>query len=165
MHDSFVRWLVLTPSLNVLPGVDSIKILYLHGLYPQLVPKAMTDTVPTTLTYFQPPKDGSRAWILTDADPVTGKRSSNYELEQKEVNIENIRGKEDRYSLDTSGFQYFTHAAAHKKFTDTEEIKMEYYPESIELIKKLTGAHRVVLFDHSMCLKIMLVYGGTPSSS
>lgn len=125
----------------------------------------MTDTVPTTLTYFQPPKDGSRAWILTDADPVTGKRSSNYELEQKEVNIENIRGKEDRYSLDTSGFQYFTHAAAHKKFTDTEEIKMEYYPESIELIKKLTGAHRVVLFDHSMCLKIMLVYGGTPSSS
>ena len=30
-----------------------------------------------------------------------------------------------------------------------EEIEREYYPESIALVKELTGASRVVLFDHS----------------
>ena len=33
--------------------------------------------------------------------------------------------------------------------TDDAEIEKEYYPESEELIKKVTGASRVVFFDHS----------------
>jgi hypothetical protein len=41
------------------------------------------------------------------------------------------------------------HEAAHKAFTNDADIEKEYYPESIELIKRVTGASRVVLFDHS----------------
>jgi hypothetical protein len=114
------------------------------------------DVVPATLFYFQPPKDGSPAWTLVDADPATGERTANFGAEDKTIDIENVRGKEDSYSLDTSGFHYFTHAAAHKKFTDHEEVKQEYYPESVELLKKLTGANRVVIFDHSMCFLLIL---------
>ena len=35
-----------------------------------------------------------------------------------------------------------------------KEIIKEYYPESIELIKELTGANNVVLFNPSMSLHI-----------
>ncbi|TFK37367.1 hypothetical protein BDQ12DRAFT_157158 [Crucibulum laeve] len=64
--------------------------------------------------------------------------------------IENVRGKEESVTLDTAGFQFFKSPAKHTSFTDDAEIEREYYPESIELIKKLTGATRVVLFDHTV---------------
>ncbi|EEB92672.1 hypothetical protein MPER_08785, partial [Moniliophthora perniciosa FA553] len=41
----------------------------------------------------------------------------------------------------------------HKAFNDEAEIEKEYYPESIELIKKITGASKVVLFDHTLRLR------------
>ena len=37
-------------------------------------------------------------------------------------------------------------------FEDDAALEKEYYPESIALIKELTGASRVVVFDHSECL-------------
>ena len=63
--------------------------------------------------------------------------------------IENVRGKEDQYTLDTAGFQFYKSPAKHTSFSNDQEIQDEYYPESIELLKKLTGASRVVIFDHS----------------
>ena len=47
------------------------------------------------------------------------------------------------------GFKLYKRAAKHTAFVDDEKVKDEYYPESIEVIKKLTGASRVILFDHS----------------
>ncbi|KAI6112231.1 hypothetical protein EDD16DRAFT_1171332 [Pisolithus croceorrhizus] len=102
------------------------------------------------LNYSIPPADGSQAFTQTYPDPVTGEWRRNWREDPHFVEIEDIRGKEDNYGLDTAGFQYFRHPAKHTKFTDDEEIKEEYYPESIELIKKLTGASRVVIFDHSV---------------
>jgi hypothetical protein len=64
--------------------------------------------------------------------------------------IEDLRGKEDSVTLDTAGFQFLKKAAKHQSFATDEVIKNEYYPESIELIKELTGASKVVLFDHSL---------------
>ena len=78
--------------------------------------------------------------------PPTGKRARNFELEARSVIIENVRGKEDSVSLDTTGFQFYKQL---KTFENDEEIRRIYFPESIELIKKLTGASRVKIFDHS----------------
>ncbi|KAI6169719.1 hypothetical protein EDD17DRAFT_26080 [Pisolithus thermaeus] len=102
------------------------------------------------LNYAIPPADGSRAFTQAYPDPVTGEHPRNWQQDSYIVEIEDIRGKEDNYSLDVAGFQYFRYPAKHTKFTDEEEIKEEYYPESIELIKKLTGASRVVVFDHTL---------------
>jgi hypothetical protein len=52
-------------------------------------------------------------------------------------------------TLDTAGFQFYRVPSKHASFANDEVIKKEYYPESIELIKRLTGATRVELFDHS----------------
>ncbi|KAG6825686.1 hypothetical protein H0H87_008899, partial [Tephrocybe sp. NHM501043] len=62
--------------------------------------------------------------------------------------VKNIRGKEDNFTLDVSGVQYYTHESQCKNFSNDSEIREIYYPESTELIKKLTGASKVVLFDH-----------------
>ncbi|RPD65550.1 hypothetical protein L226DRAFT_567235 [Lentinus tigrinus ALCF2SS1-7] len=108
------------------------------------------NTVAATLQYFSPPKDGSKAYMAVDADPVTGERARNWESIPHQVEIENLRGKEDTVSLDTAGFQFFRRAVQHRSFANTEVIKEEYYPESIELVKEMTGASRVVPFDHTI---------------
>jgi len=105
--------------------------------------------VDTTLKYFTPPADGSRAWTFVNPDPTTGKRDANWEHSEHVVKVENLRGRTDT-TLDNNGFQFFHHPAKHTSFANDEEIEREYYPESIELIKQLTGASRVVLFDHTI---------------
>ncbi|KAH9476167.1 Hydroxylase/desaturase CTB9 [Psilocybe cubensis] len=114
-------------------------------------------SVTTTLHYFTPPAGGERAYQKALVDPVTGERTAekNFDTEERpNIVIENLRGREDSVSLDKTGFQYFIHPPKHTSFTNDDEIKAEYYPESIELIKKLTGATRVVIFDHTLRRRI-----------
>lgn len=118
-------------------------------------------SVITTLHYFTPPAGGERAYQKALVDLVTGERTAekNFDTEERpNTVIENLRGRENTVSLDKTGFQYFHHAPKHTSFTNDEEIKAEYYPESIELIKKLTGATRVVIFDHSKSFSIYIYY-------
>lgn len=102
----------------------------------------------STLLYLVPPSSGERAYQNINSDS-TGERKRNFTREEKTVTIENLRGKEANVSLDTTGFQYYNHKSKFTNFTNEDAIFKEYYPESIELIKKLTGATRVELFDHS----------------
>ncbi|KAF8965433.1 hypothetical protein BDZ97DRAFT_1812145 [Flammula alnicola] len=107
-------------------------------------------TTTVSLLYLTPPEGGVRAYQSLDADPITGERKRNFGREEKEVVVENVRGREDTVTLDTAGFQFFKHASKHTTFLNDEDIRSEYYPESIELIKKLTGASRVEIFDHTV---------------
>lgn len=110
----------------------------------------ISNTVTAELVYFSPPTDGLKPWININADVATGARNKNYGDELQQVEIENLRGKEDSVSLDTTGFSYYRRPQKYTSFKDDAEIEKEYYPESIELVKQLTGASRVVPFDHSM---------------
>ncbi|KAK7687117.1 hypothetical protein QCA50_009620 [Cerrena zonata] len=111
---------------------------------------AQTNTVTTDLIYFSPPTDGSKPFTNINADPATGERPQNWTRVHHTVDIEDLRGKEDSVSLDTAGFYYGKSAATHTAFTNDEEIEREYYPESIDLVKKITGATRIVPFDHTI---------------
>ncbi|KZP11663.1 hypothetical protein FIBSPDRAFT_799991 [Athelia psychrophila] len=102
------------------------------------------------LIYFAPPANGERPFFTINEDAVTGQRIKNSGEEVHQIEIENLRGKEDSVSLDTAGFQYFKRAAKHTAFANAADVEREYYPESIELIKEVTGASRVVLFDHTI---------------
>jgi hypothetical protein len=110
----------------------------------------VTATVPTTLNHGIPPADGARAKTTQFANPATGKPDMNFEYKAYQVQIENfVRGKEDTVSLDTTGFQFYNRPSKLKSLTNEEEIRSIYYPEAENLIKELTGASKVVLFDHS----------------
>src|SRR5271156_3083288 len=64
--------------------------------------------------------------------------------------INDIRGHESEFTLDKNGFQVVKSTTAEKDFTDDEKIKKEYYKEVEDLLKKVTGAHKVVIFDHTI---------------
>jgi len=109
----------------------------------------VSNTVSAELIYFVPPADGSKPYsdIMTDIRSGTGR---NWTQEPHQVEIENLRGNEDSVSLDTTGFGFYRHSQKYTSFSDDAEIEREYYPESIELVKKLTGASRIVPFDHTI---------------
>lgn len=102
------------------------------------------------LTYSIPPPDGSKTYTVVNRDSITGERTQSWKEDVRSVQIEDVRGKENEHTLDTTGFQFFRHPAKHTRFLDDAEIKAEYYPETAELIKKLTGATEVILFEHTV---------------
>jgi hypothetical protein len=64
------------------------------------------------------------------------------------VAIHNGRELLSKLSLDTNGFVLTEHETAVKDFYDPEEVKAVYYPEVERLVKRITGAERVLIFDH-----------------
>jgi hypothetical protein len=113
----------------------------------------MSNTITTTINYSTRPADGSGPFTdLTKTDPATGKFVRNWTERPTQIEVEDLRGKENSATLDTTGFQFGTHKSAVEGFYDEQEIKDVYYPESVELIKQATGASDVLIFDHSPCL-------------
>ncbi|KAG1883568.1 hypothetical protein F4604DRAFT_1735447 [Suillus subluteus] len=108
-----------------------------------------SDTI-STLQYFTAPVDGSRPYNRIYADSTTTKPPRNWTQEPHDMKIGDVRGKEDLYKLDNAGFQYGREAAKHASFLNDDEVEREYYPESIDLIKRVTGATSVVMFDHTI---------------
>jgi hypothetical protein len=68
----------------------------------------------------------------------------------KVVPINDIRGHENEYSLDNNGFQIVKFSPTETEFVDEEKIKTQYYGEIEDLLKKVTGAYKVVIFDHTI---------------
>ncbi len=66
------------------------------------------------------------------------------------VEIGNGRGLREQLSLDVHGFKLADHKTKVKNFLNEDEVKSVYYPEVEQLIKNLTGASRVVVFDHTI---------------
>jgi hypothetical protein len=64
------------------------------------------------------------------------------------VTVHDISGEEDKYPIDTYGFQFVKHESKEKGFHDAEKIKAEYYPETAQLVKDVTGASRTYVFNH-----------------
>src|SRR5687768_12793774 len=58
--------------------------------------------------------------------------------------------KAGQTTLDENGFVFVEHKTAVKDFFDPEELKSVYYPEVAALIKDLSGAKRVHVFDHTL---------------
>jgi hypothetical protein len=67
---------------------------------------------------------------------------------ERSVLIHNGRVMLDELSLDTNGFVLTPHETAVKDFYDPDEVKAIYYPEVERLLKRMTGAERVLIFDH-----------------
>ncbi|KAG2046646.1 hypothetical protein BDR06DRAFT_1014531 [Suillus hirtellus] len=64
------------------------------------------------------------------------------------MQIEDVHGKEELYKLDIAGFQYGREAAKHTSFLNNDEVEREYYPESINLIRRVMGASSIIIFNH-----------------
>lgn len=119
-------------------------------------PITSDDTFTTRIVYQNPPPDGAPAYQKIN-DLKTGGFDINSIADEHDAQMEDIRKKKDQYTLDTAGFQFFNRPTQVTDFHDDKQIKEVYYPEGIELIKELTGASRVVLFNHSQFTCILLL--------
>jgi len=113
--------------------------------------------VHTTLNYFTPPPNGEKPYAIINGIgefTADGKPRQNWAPEAKEVGIEDVRDRIEEFSgkesLDRSGFAYLSAPSVEKDFEDEEKIKGAYYEESMNYIKKVTGATRAVIFDHTI---------------
>ena len=65
--------------------------------------------------------------------------------------VHNIRGEEDQYGPDVSGFGVYHSPAQEKSFTDDATIRKGYYAEVKALLReKLPGIKKIVIFDHTI---------------
>mmetsp|Transcript_58373 Transcript_58373/g.107754 ORF Transcript_58373/g.107754 Transcript_58373/m.107754 type:complete len:328 (-) Transcript_58373:81-1064(-) len=64
--------------------------------------------------------------------------------------VEVFSARDEDKTLDDNGFQLFPHAWSHIDYYDNDDVLMKYYPEVESLVKKCTGATKVVAFDHNI---------------
>ncbi len=65
------------------------------------------------------------------------------------VSIRDGRPIAKELTLDREGFALVEHQSAVRNFYDDEEVKAVYYSEAEHLLKRVTGASRVFIFDHT----------------
>ncbi|HXN86445.1 MAG TPA: CmcJ/NvfI family oxidoreductase [Candidatus Binataceae bacterium] len=80
--------------------------------------------------------------------PPSGTPQSTRRNDPHKVTIRNARPLAEDLSLDIQGFALVHHRSAVTNFYDATEVREVYYPEVEELLKRRTGAARVVIFDH-----------------
>ena len=70
--------------------------------------------------------------------------------EQRAMRIRDGRPLAPELSLDRNGFVLVDHHTSVADFFDADQIKTVYYPEVERLVREVSGAFRVVVFDHTL---------------
>ncbi|EOA87534.1 hypothetical protein ACJQWK_08876 [Exserohilum turcicum] len=108
--------------------------------------------VTAKLSFYTAPEDGSPPHNYVE--PLPGVPQRNWGDNWTEVQIQDLRGKEQNFTLDTNAFDTYQNVKSRLSrddFADDDAIKRVYYPEVEELLlKNVPGAQRVLLFDHTI---------------
>ena len=104
--------------------------------------------VRTSLNYFRALDD--RSPYVYVHDPPAGIAQENLGTEPYSVQINDARGQESEFALDSAGFQFVNHASIECDFNDEDRIRTAYYREVEDLLKREAGAKRVHIFDHTI---------------
>lgn len=105
------------------------------------------DSVHAALNYLV--YDGKKPQVFI-GPPEAGIPQRSNEFQEVKVPIADGRAVAGLLSLDREGFELHRHNTAVKNFFDDDEIYKVHYPEIEQLLKKLTGATAVHIFDHTI---------------
>ncbi|MBD2214778.1 methyltransferase [Nostoc linckia FACHB-104] len=83
-------------------------------------------------------------------EPPSGIPRSNTAYEIRKSRIYNARSRREDILLDREGFAFTEHNTNVRDFYNEDEIRQVYYPETEQLLKEVTGATKVVIFDHTL---------------
>lgn len=108
---------------------------------------ATKDHVVATLNYTSS-EDGQSEWYIHDPKPGIVEQTP--QMEPRPARIYNARSKSNSFTIDTAGFQLTPFRSGVVDFQNEEDVRTVYYPETEELVKRLTGASRVLAFDHNL---------------
>jgi hypothetical protein len=97
--------------------------------------------------------------------PPEGVPATNIEVHAQRVRIENARPIAAALDVDVQGFQLVGHKSAVRDFWDEAQTLALGHPETAELVKAVTGAARVVVFDHTLRRRSDGVADRTPGAA
>jgi hypothetical protein len=83
-------------------------------------------------------------------DPPDGAPRSNLVADPHKIPIRDARDIASHISIDEEGFGLIQQRSAVTDFYDDGQVRQIYYPEAERLLKDVTGAHRVFVFDHTV---------------
>lgn len=105
------------------------------------------DHVDATLNYLAPTAERPVNYTY---EPPAGVPRSNTRPEPHSLPIRNARRVVPAPTLDREGFQLVAQRSTVRDFFDEDELRRVYYGEAERLIKEVTGANRVFVFDHTL---------------
>ena len=117
------------------------------AVYSEQVYPATRDHVVATLNYTSS-KDGESEWYIHNPEPGIVEREP--QLEPHSVRVYNARSRSAEFNIDKAGFQLTSHRSNVTDFHNEDGVRSIYYPETEDLVKRLTGASRVLIFDHTL---------------
>ena len=103
------------------------------------------------LLYLEPSSEKPRS---LEFEPPPGVPWTTAVYREHTVAIRDVRPVASTLSLEREGFQLLTAPTSVRDFNDEESIRTRYYAETISLLEGLTGASRVVVFDHTIRRRI-----------
>jgi hypothetical protein len=107
--------------------------------------------VEAALSYIEPMIGKPRS---LEYEPPAGVPRTTAVYRDHAVTIRDVRPVASTLSLEREGFQLVTAASSVSDFSDEEAVRSRYYAEAVSLLEKLTGASRVVVFDHTIRRRI-----------
>ncbi|KAI4194368.1 MAG: hypothetical protein LQ350_007807 [Teloschistes chrysophthalmus] len=113
--------------------------------------------VTATLNFYNPPPSGAKPYNYVE-QPPPGEPQRNFSDHPHSTTINDIRGREHLFTLDTHAFAALQNipskvppqAFLSPNANTDEAIKSLYYPEVERLLLAHTGAKSVLIFDHTV---------------
>jgi hypothetical protein len=102
--------------------------------------------VEAELNYLAPTRERPRAYTYDPPPDVPRTTAVSVGFR---VPIRDGRSIAGELSLDRHGFALVSHRTAVQNFYDDDEVRNVYYPEAEHILKRLTGASRIFIFDHT----------------
>ncbi|KAL8661124.1 MAG: hypothetical protein Q9202_005886 [Teloschistes flavicans] len=122
--------------------------------------------VTASLNFYNPPPSGAKPYNYVEQPPA-GEPQRNFSDAPHPTTIQDLRGLESSFSLDTHAFAalqnipskttrqtFHSPSPSPSSSSSDAAIKSLYYPEVESLLLAHTGAKRVLLFDHTIRLSL-----------
>jgi hypothetical protein len=104
--------------------------------------------VTTSLNYLVDTGEKPVTYATAPGEPRITTHTGTYE--PWPVTIHNGRLNRGGFSLEREGFALVKHETKVAHFYDEAELRAVYYPEIERLVKEMTGAEKVLIFDHTL---------------
>lgn len=86
--------------------------------------------------------------------PPEGVEPTNIRVQTETVQVADARPLAGQFRVDVEGFQIVPHRTAVRDFWDEAQTLALGHPEAAEIVRRATGASRVVVFDHTLRRRI-----------
>jgi hypothetical protein len=103
--------------------------------------------VEALLAYLAPSAERPSSYTYA---PPPGVPQRSGRADRRLVWIRDARALPEAASLDREGFELVEHPSAMRDFYDAEQVRSLYYPEVESLLRSVTGATKIVIFDHTL---------------